>query len=103
VLAEANQIEIVTNLKPGVCFGFCVCLSMPEANEAGLFQSLAQADQFNIHLWDIKPLCHVVGIADGDHTVHRWPESVMYLRADLISLPHCPWPHTNDNTFTSSK
>lgn len=44
-------------------------LPEPEASEAGIFQSLAQADQFNTHLWDIKPLCHVVGIADSDQTV----------------------------------
>ncbi|KAJ5168399.1 uncharacterized protein N7482_003993 [Penicillium canariense] len=38
------------------------------AGSATILGNIADRDQFSIHLWDIKPLCSVVGIGDDEYT-----------------------------------
>jgi hypothetical protein len=47
-----------------------LCL-LPEGKHVSRdpFKELAQADQFNTHLWDIQPLCYVVGTGETDETL----------------------------------
>jgi hypothetical protein len=47
-----------------------VCL-FPDTRDTtrSAFEKLAQADLYQTHLWDIEPLCQVVGVGDEDNTV----------------------------------
>ena len=47
-----------------------VCM-YPNANHTfrDLFKTLSQKDQYETHLWDISPLCQVVGVGDEPNTV----------------------------------
>ncbi|RDW86097.1 uncharacterized protein DSM5745_02739 [Aspergillus mulundensis] len=38
----------------------------PERGPMGLLSDIAEEDQYRTHLWDIHPLCSVVGIGDDD-------------------------------------
>jgi hypothetical protein len=44
------------------------------------FEKLAQPDQYSTHLWDIEPLCQVVGVADEDNTVFLDGCCAMHIR-----------------------
>ncbi len=46
-----------------------VCLFPDQRNPRSMFEKLAQPDMYQTHLWDIEPLCQVVGVADEDNTV----------------------------------
>lgn len=47
-----------------------VCLFPdPRLHDTPPFLKLARADMFQTHLWDIEPLCQVVGVGDEDNTV----------------------------------
>ncbi|RDL37448.1 Uncharacterized protein BP5553_04881 [Venustampulla echinocandica] len=47
-----------------------VCLFPdPSKPEVSAFMQLAQPDMYQAHLWDIDPLCQVVGVGDEDNTV----------------------------------
>ena len=41
----------------------------PKYSFRDLFKILSQKDQYETHLWDIKPLCEVVGVGDEPNTV----------------------------------
>lgn len=41
----------------------------PTANIRDLFKVLGEMDQYNTHLWDVKPRCEVVGVGDEPNTV----------------------------------
>ena len=47
-----------------------VCM-FPKPNDVprNIFHVLAQPDQFQTHLWDMQPLCQVVGVGQDDYTV----------------------------------
>lgn len=46
-----------------------VCLFPKEDHARTTFEKLSEADAYKTHLWDIEPLCQVVGVADEDNTV----------------------------------
>lgn len=46
-----------------------ICLFPDPHVTKSAFQKLAEPDLFHTHLWDVKPECQVVGVADEDNTV----------------------------------
>ncbi|KAL2012231.1 hypothetical protein VTN00DRAFT_4949 [Thermoascus crustaceus] len=38
------------------------------AGSESILMNMADSDQFDTHLWDIKPMCHIVGIGDEEDT-----------------------------------
>lgn len=47
----------------------CLYPDPHEISDRTLFEKLAKVDEFSTHLWDIEPLCQMVGVADEDNTV----------------------------------
>ncbi|KAL2064678.1 hypothetical protein VTL71DRAFT_3816 [Oculimacula yallundae] len=46
-----------------------VCLFPDPHSQRSAFELLASPDQYHTHLWDVDPLCQIVGVADEDNTV----------------------------------
>ena len=47
-----------------------ICMyQKPHHNFRRLFEFLTQKDQYETHLWDVQPLCEVVGVGDEPNTV----------------------------------
>lgn len=46
-----------------------VCLFPDPRDPKSAFEKLAKPDLYQTHLWDIEPLCQVVGVGDEDNTV----------------------------------
>ncbi|KAH9208585.1 hypothetical protein DL95DRAFT_395080 [Leptodontidium sp. 2 PMI_412] len=46
-----------------------VCLFPDPHSQRSAFELLATPDLYHTHLWDVEPLCEIVGVADEDNTV----------------------------------
>ncbi|KAG4432910.1 hypothetical protein IFR05_011603 [Cadophora sp. M221] len=46
-----------------------VCLFPDPHSHRSTFELLATPDLYHTHLWDVEPLCQIVGVADEDNTV----------------------------------